>query len=232
MFFRIFSQTPSIPDCILKIPHLSLHGIVSHTLLLLLHDPVPVYLLLCPTHYCGLVITGSMASLQRITDPPASSGIPWIYARNFLNSKPCRGFVKWSLSILPIGQCSKFMSPTAIQSLIKKYRTWMCFVRWEINLRTFFSNSTTMRLYWYTKYSSTVKPCISIKYCVQRNPGRFSSSLKIYDSSCWFFVPLNCWFTTSIQGTQWRHCGPSCLHVPHTRHLPTTWSHWCCQPST
>ena len=65
---RVFYQTLSFSDCILKISCLLLpllHGLVSHTLLPLLHGTVPVYVLLRQTHSCGMGIIGSMAYIQR-----------------------------------------------------------------------------------------------------------------------------------------------------------------------
>ena len=119
MFFGILSQSSSVPNYILKITHLLLlilNRPVSHRLTPLLHGLVPMYLPLRPTHFCGMGITGSPVSPQHRSNSSISSRIPWISSWDFLNSDNCRGFVKWSPIIFPIGQCFKVMPPIAIRS--------------------------------------------------------------------------------------------------------------------
>ena len=41
-------------------------------------------------------------------------------SRNFANRWPCRGFVKTSATMMPVGQCTRLISPFAIRSLMKK----------------------------------------------------------------------------------------------------------------
>jgi hypothetical protein len=56
------------------------------------------------------------------------------------NSLPCLGFVNTSLHISLVGQCSISTSPWSIQSLMKKYLTLMCLVRFELDALPFFAS--------------------------------------------------------------------------------------------
>jgi hypothetical protein len=55
--------------------------------------------------------------------------IPMMMSRNFANRWPCKGFVKKSVTMIPVGQCTRLISPLAIRSLMKKHRmlTWRDF---------------------------------------------------------------------------------------------------------
>jgi hypothetical protein len=58
---------------------------------------------------------------------------------NFANREPCRGFVKKSAIMMPVGQCTRYISPLAMRSFIKKYRMLMCQDRCPAEERQFFS---------------------------------------------------------------------------------------------
>ena len=149
MFLWLFPWSPPFTDCIIMIlrplihrlaPHLlspPVHGSAPILLLLLLNGIVLVYLISLPTNSCGMDVTGSPNYPEHRSNSPVLSGIPWISARNLLNSNPCRGFVKWSPSILSFGQCYKVISSNELWYLIKKYRNRMCFVRWVLVSRPF-----------------------------------------------------------------------------------------------
>jgi hypothetical protein len=105
-----------------------------------------------------------------------SAEMPCISALNFLNRLPCRGFVKWSASISPVGQCHIEMSLFATQSLMNNYRTLMCFVRLLLDCFPFFSSNMVLRLSWARMLSSIPKPCALIKYGVHITCGMASSA--------------------------------------------------------
>ena len=51
--------------------------------------------------------------------------MPMMMSRNFAKRWPCKGFVNKSAIMMPVGQCTRLISPFAIRSLMKKYRMLM-----------------------------------------------------------------------------------------------------------
>ena len=78
---------------------------------------------------------------------------PMIMSRSCRKSRPCKGFVKKSAMMMPVGQYSIRTSLDFTQSAMKKYRTLMCLVRLPLDPRPLVSSRMELLLSWYNTLS-------------------------------------------------------------------------------
>ncbi len=126
--------------------------------------------------FCDCSISVSLEGLVTMGVSGTSSGTFINLLQNSQKALPCFGFVRMSAHILSVGQYLSIISFWSTLSLIKKYQTFMCLVRFDAECMPLDSGSKALLLSWWRTLGPWWYPWHSRKYFVQRMCGRASST--------------------------------------------------------